>query len=314
MVQRSEMLKSRSLLIAVLALAVGAFGSAHSEQPKSAGQGPTPQTRQGIPAPEAKEQSPISVKIISTPETKDETLQERARRLAHESNEQDLADFTRILAYTTIGLAIIAVAQACLFVWQLVYMRASIRDTKKAADAASDSSETAKQAMITGQRAYVHHNGFRWFSHLDNADGTYFWSIRPQWINRGNTPTRKGTVYVHWEFIDHALPDDYLFTMDSTVVLSPANLAPQTPIQSGYLKVEAEDLVRVSKKEKHLYIWGVARYRDVFQDTPEHITKFCVYASEITGNPLEPYDAQKNPLEIVFLAYNRHNCADEECI
>ena len=54
-------------------------------------------------------------------------------------------------------------------------------------------------------------------------------------------------------------------------------------------------------------------YRDVFPNTIEHVTKFCVVATNISGNPLEPWDEKTNIFDIVFVTFDRHNCADEEC-
>jgi hypothetical protein len=73
------------------------------------------------------------------------------------------------------------------------------------------------------------------------------------------------------------------------------------------------DLVAVSERRKHLYVWGIARYNDVLPKTQEHLTKFCVYASNLSGDPMRPWHAADNPFEIMFVTYHRHNCADEDC-
>lgn len=74
-------------------------------------------------------------------------------------------------------------------------------------------------------------------------------------------------------------------------------------------------IVRTAVKEgkKHLYIWGIAKYRDVFPATLEHITRFCVFAANIAGDPLKPWEEKTNPVDIVFANYDRHNCADDDC-
>ncbi len=73
------------------------------------------------------------------------------------------------------------------------------------------------------------------------------------------------------------------------------------------------DLAAVKEGNKHLYIWGTARYRDIFPDTPERITRFCVVATNVTGDPTAPWDDNNNKMEITFSTYHEHNCADEEC-
>jgi|SRR5581483_9149365 hypothetical protein len=57
--------------------------------------------------------------------------------------------------------------------------------------------------MIASERAYVHLNQIRWISHRSTKDDRIFWRIRPQWINSGNTLTRRLRVYVHYELRDN---------------------------------------------------------------------------------------------------------------
>jgi hypothetical protein len=222
--------------------------------------------------------------------------------------------------FFTLWLVIVGVSQLVLFWVQLLFIRESLDDAKIAAGAAKDGAKAAqdsayiaKLSMVAGDRAYVHFNGCRWVSHSDINDGHIFWRIRPMWINSGNTPTRQLRIYVHYEFRDDELPSDYAFIPDSTITVVPTTIAPKSVVESGHRDFHGKNLVAVSEGKKHLYIWGIARYRDVFPDTIEHITKFCVEARTVTGNPLESWTAQLNPVEVMFASYVRHNCADEDC-
>jgi hypothetical protein len=62
----------------------------------------------------------------------------------HEVNERDLTLYTEVLADATVVLVAVAILQACLFLWQLGYMRKGLRDAKTAADAAKDTASAAK--------------------------------------------------------------------------------------------------------------------------------------------------------------------------
>jgi hypothetical protein len=66
-------------------------------------------------------------------------------------------------------------------------------------------------------------------------------------------------------------------------------------------------------REKYLYAWGIAQYQDVFPNTEEYITKFCVFARDVTGDPLTAYNDKTTPLHIVFGNYHKNNCADHDC-
>jgi hypothetical protein len=223
------------------------------------------------------------------------------------------------IAFFTLCLVLVGGVQLRFFYVQLRLIRESLIDAKIAADAAKDgaraardSADTAKISMVASDRAYVHHNEFRWISHKNIGDGQIFWRIRPRWINSGNTPTRRLRVYVHYEPRDDELPKDYKF-VPGKVEFVPTTIAPKGELESGHRDITGADLVAISRGEKHLYVWGTASYRDVFPGTSEHITKFCVYAANVSGDPLRHWHAKSNPLEIMFRTYGWHNCADEDC-
>jgi hypothetical protein len=288
----------------------------HADQ--KAKEPPQPQQQ---PATETRgtDQNPVAVKVISAQDAKPESPEDRERRIAHELNEQGLTDYTRILANATIALIFIAALQAGLFLWQLGYMRVGLHDAKVAADAAkdgakaaADSVDIAKLSMISGDRAYVHYNGCRWISHRQDNNGPVFWRVRPVWINSGNTPTRDLRLFAAYELLDSPLGDDFPFIPPEHDRI-PAMISPKGLAESGSRDIDGAEFVAIREGRKHLYVWGVARYRDVFPNTVEHVTKFCVEATNISGNPLIPWDAQRNIFDIAFATYKRHNCSDEDC-
>lgn len=237
-----------------------------------------------------------------------------------ESTDKQVADETTRLAEYTYWLAVFtlllftgAVGQIILFAWQLWLMRASLQDAKTSSDAAKSSADTAKLAMIVGSRAYVHHSGMRWISHKNAVDGRIFWRLRPSWINQGATPTRSLHVFIHYEFRDNPLPEDYQFNIPDDIESIPTTIAPKSKIESAYFDIFGEDLAAVSKQKKYLYIWGVAKYRDVFPGTDEYITKFCIQAAAVMGDPLKSWEEKDNPVDITFSTHPRHNCVDDEC-
>jgi hypothetical protein len=222
--------------------------------------------------------------------------------------------------FFTFLLVLVGAAQAYLFLWQLRLIRASLVDTKMAADASRESAAAArdgvniaKLSMIAGQRAYVHFDGMRWNSHFNPEEKRYWWNIRPAWRNGGNTPTRGLKVYVKYEFRDDELPIDYTFPTEESVTFPSATISQGSAIEGGSFTPSGSDLLDVKEGRKRLYVWGYAAYRDVFADTDDHITKFCVEAAQITGDPLLGYDKDTNIVDIRFAGYRRHNCQDEEC-
>jgi hypothetical protein len=242
---------------------------------------------------------------------------------AYSNNEQHEPWWQRAsmdpVAVFTLCLVLVGAFQVGLFYVQLKLIRVSLTDAKIAADAAKDgakaaqdSADIARTSMVAGDRAYVHFNACRWTSHRQDSQSPVFWRLRPRWINSGNTSTRQLRLYVCYELLNAPLPENYKFTQIAHE-RRPVAMAPQGQFESQSRDFWGNELLAVKESRKVLYVWGVATYRDVFPNTPEHVTKFCVVATNITGNPLEPWDEKTNIFDIAFAHIDRHNCADEDC-
>jgi hypothetical protein len=90
-------------------------------------------------------------------------------------------------------------------------------------------------------------------------------------------------------------------------------IRPNGRIEGMHYVVRGEDLLAVKERRKHLFVWGTATYNDVFEGTPQHVTRFCCYVASVTGDPLQPWHKEDNPVELVWANYHQHNCADEDC-
>ncbi|MFM0567054.1 hypothetical protein PQQ88_01740 [Paraburkholderia caledonica] len=265
--------------------------------------------------------SPLNVRVLPAPRTAADVENEAYEHGEKRTLDRKMTEYTGDLALVTLFVLLVALAQAVLFFVQLRLMRASLADTKAAAIAATlgakasqQSADTAKISMIASERAYVHFAGLRYISHTHLADGRIFWRLRPHWRNSGNTPTRGLRVYVRYEFRDEILPTDYPFALDVQPNEQPStiSLEPSGTIGSGTHDLWGTDLADVAKGIKHLYVWGVATYRSVFDESGEHVTKFCVKAENITGDPTAFWNPDL-PFGIDFVGVSHHNCADEDC-
>lgn len=183
--------------------------------------------------------------------------------------------------------------------------------TRRATEAATEATQIAETGMIAGNRAYVHFSGCRYISHTAK-DGQIFWRVRPLWRNHGNTPTRDLRVYVGYYLENMPIPDDYDFSPKIPGEWPKAIIPPHDTIVSYTYDVWGRDLAAVLRGEMHFYVWGIAYYRDVYPGTEEHVTKFCLRAANISGDPEKFWDANL-PVEIMFTSGHWHNCADEDC-
>jgi hypothetical protein len=161
-------------------------------------------------------------------------------------------------------------------------------------------------------RAYVFLNGTRYTSHVDIPSGTIFWRIRVAWKNGGVTPTRLLHLNINSQLRHTPLPDDFDFPEASGHAV-PMLLGPNASATGMPVDVRGADLIDVTNGLKFFYIWGSARYHDVFEGTAEHVTKFCVHVDTVTGDPKLPYDAATNIVEIGLPYYFQNNCMDEGC-
>lgn len=105
---------------------------------------------EGPPAPQpgagqnGTEQSPWFVRVLPTPKTAEEAAAERREQDARAANELGLTTYTRGLWLATGALALVAFAQALLFLWQLILLRRSVQDSAVAAGAAREAAAAAR--------------------------------------------------------------------------------------------------------------------------------------------------------------------------
>ena len=270
------------------------------------------------PTPEEEQRNNLDKRTRAEAATNDRLLITSTASLATYTNE--LKTWTAVLAIVTFGLLLASGIQIVMFLRQLRFMREGLKDAKIAAEAARDSAgsgrasaDIAKTAMEASERAYVNFSGCRWVSHRHLYDKHIFWRIRPLWINTGNTPTRQLTVTIWYRLLEAPLPDNFEFPADREGPVIPAMIPPKGIVESAHYDIDGTDLQAVRAGAKHFYLFGLAQYRDVFQNTQQHLTRFSVKADNITGDPLDSWDDKTNPVGIMFQNYGRYNCADEDC-
>jgi hypothetical protein len=191
-------------------------------------------------------------------------------------------------------------------------MRLSIAVSDKAAEAAKQSAQIAKEELFKLQRAFLSVQRFRFLSHLNLPTQKIWWSFHVDWVNSGVTPTRNLRFYVarYLESVD--IPATFKFEIPPQVERPPIFLGPKATMSSTEIGINGDDLVAVQNGGKFLYLWGRADYRDIFDNTPDHVTKFFVRVG-LRGDPTKAWDQNTNLVEMIFVGQNRHNCADEEC-
>jgi hypothetical protein len=129
------------------------------------------------------------------------------------------------------------------------------------------------------------------------------WRLMPRWENSGQTPTKYLSISVNCSGFDHELPEDFDFPYTVQKDM-PMYIGPQSAITGKPFYIRVSDINNIRTGHTHFYIWGMAKYNDIFDKASHRCTKFCL---EIHA---DIYPEESPPW---FVYYKKHNCADEDC-
>jgi hypothetical protein len=191
-------------------------------------------------------------------------------------------------------------------------LQKSAEAAKNAATEAKSANDITREALVSVQRAYVF-TGSDEIIPIGDEDGKVISAILPVKLeNSGSTPTRKTKAHINWHYYPTALPKGFrfpdMFTKDS--VNAPFVIGPRGHFDLDTEPIRLEILEAVRLHRFHLYLWGWAKYYDVFKDTPLRLTEFCYDVSPVQGA------MQPSGFKSLTVRYNQcvpHNCYDEEC-
>ena len=181
------------------------------------------------------------------------------------------------------------------------------------AKATRDLARTSNDALVSVQRAFVFPSVT--FTPIYKAGKTALESleINPVWGNSGDTPTRGFTMHASELYSIAELPKSFdfpdLWDVGDEQVPTPAVIGPKSAVGGHAIFVPLAMEEILADKRQHLYLWGWARYNDVFPKTQSHITKYCwdVNIRRVSSeNGNETFLSNTN-------ACRRNNCYDDEC-
>jgi len=244
-----------------------------------------------IPKPETQQSESNKNYECSSPEIAFKLGVVQTWRLAKEAHQEIITIATVIIAFFTIILGTYTVVLAA-STKQLVF--------------------EARRASVHQLRAYVFVKEVKFLSHLDLETRKIFWSLKPVWENSGSTFTKDLFLNVNWYIETGPLPEDFKFPPGGTNYDIRSLMGPRSTVGGAEIHVTGAVLAEVQQGKKHFYMWGWAKYNDLFEGTPDRVTKFC-YHVQFRGDPARAFDSKMNPAEFIFNHYRKHNCADDEC-
>lgn len=210
------------------------------------------------------------------------------------------------LDYVTAGLEIIGLIVLCIYAAYTIKIYCA---NKKSADAAKDAADIAREALTDVQRAFVYD------SFNQGQDGNFL-RITVGWENSGTTPTRNMTMHMSHssDLRSKPLANNFSFpdTWEGGEARVPTRLVIPAKGRGQGIEVRIPlsliSTAAANRKESYYYVWGWARYRDIFPKTPEHIIRFC---EEFTSQLWSPDAIHVHTVGMDACA--KYNCVDEEC-
>lgn len=138
--------------------------------------------------------------------------------------------------------------------------------------------------------------------------------VIPKWQNIGSTAASRMTFLVNYQFSHDDLPSGFTNVDGDRPVEGPTDVAPKETLNVGGIRDKDGQPLYYHKsclldlqdqKFRFSYIWGWAKYHDIFEPNELRVTRFCrrLYGTYVLRN------------EVVFNQYlcNEGNCQDKEC-
>jgi hypothetical protein len=119
------------------------------------------------------------------------------------------------------------------------------------------------------------------------------------------------TIWVNSYFESTPIPPNFRFPSFIGSEKVPIFAGPKASFGGSLVNKTGDELAEVKAGTKYFYMWGEARYRDIFIGTPEHVTKFA-YQVTVLGDPTKA-PSTDNVIQLTPSILPRYNCADEEC-
>jgi len=134
--------------------------------------------------------------------------------------------------------------------------------------------QAVHEATIAGQRAYVSVFSPHYELQLDSEHRVIGLRLRVTWKNSGTTPASPTVAMIGATWVSSV--DQFEFgRIAQEGIKEPIVLGPGAEIQSGTVDISAVHVLANIKGEGHQFLWGWARYRDIFPDSAVHVVEFC---------------------------------------
>jgi len=203
------------------------------------------------------------------------------------------------------------------------YSAGQLHKMRRATKAAEDANVVAREALVAVQRAFVDAKGTGAKRFVNRGPDGANWVFEEDFVNDGTTPAlqviqRSGVDELPngiTEDVFIGSQDDINITKKSAVTIgtkTPYILGPFRKSDAFVLSGQTFNMnpsahTPAVEITRHVYSWAWLIYRDVFPDTPLHLTEVCEELNTITVN------SKEQTTNVYFRNCDSHNCTDTYC-
>lgn len=160
----------------------------------------------------------------------------------------------------------------------------------------------SKEALVTSERAYVSLPEIDARGGSDLKGRIIHWDFTPVWQNSGKTPTKYLRLWSQKYSEATDMPEGFDFHVGKE--LHTGTIGSNKSLLGQPMRFSDQEIFEL----RYIYIWGWARYFDIFKDTIQHNTIFC-YRINFHG---DPFNAAGDKA-FTYPYFRSVNCSDEDC-
>jgi hypothetical protein len=234
------------------------------------------------------EQSPIVIKQLPTPKTKEELDQEAQDRQERTATDGKIVYFTGWLVAATIALAVIGFLQVVVFFWQGIQLKRTVaagQESAKAFMAGERAWIAATLDLVQGKR-YLHETS-------ENGVEAVSGSFRLSHQNVGKTPAWVTNIRACLQVVT-VLPEPPQLSALEMVEHLDETLATGQGGTASDFGLRTEINLPPTGHHRMTIVWGVIEYRDIFEKTRRTYFGYAVNPDRTSFRRL------------ISRAYNRH--------
>jgi hypothetical protein len=195
----------------------------------------------------------------------------------------------------TLGLVIVGVIQAGLFLWQLYLIRASLSEAKESSKAAADSASVAKQSIELARGTAEHQlRAYIFTEKIVVTEIAPAPRIRITFKNGGATPAYDIAVWITTFIAPEDISEEPARPVTSETHRI-GHLGPQCCFTiTAVDNTNIEQVKAFSGKQQLLFLYGALAYKDIFRETPRSLT-FCYFrGGELDTSEIGPMHLFRN--------------------